>query len=82
MKSNIQTNSIHSEDIAGNESYVLDVSDGHLSQASHVSHGKLLETDLPFNKNDVIYVHCRSGIRSSIAIGLLEHESYKDIQLS
>ncbi len=91
MKSNIQTNSIHSEDIAGNESYVLDISDGHLSQASHVSHGKLLDTDLPFNKNDDIYVHCQSGIRSSIAIGILEHkgyhniinvnEGYKDIQL-
>ena len=35
---------------------------------------KLLDTDLPFNKNDDIYVHCQSGIRSSIAIGILEHK--------
>lgn len=98
LQSNIQTRSIHSEDITGNESHILDVrndnewNNGHLSQAVHVPHGKLLETDLPFNKNDVIYVHCQSGIRSSIAIGILEHkgyhniinvnEGYKDIQLS
>ncbi len=97
-QSKIQTRSIHSEDITGNESHILDVrndnewNNGHLSQAVHVPHGKLLETDLPFNKNDVIYVHCQSGIRSSIAIGILEHkgyhniinvnEGYKDIQLS
>ena len=97
-QSKIQTRSIHSEDITGNESHILDVrndnewNNGHLSQAVHVPHGKLLETDLPFNRNDVIYVHCQSGIRSSIAIGILEHkgyhniinvnEGYKDIHLS
>ena len=72
--------------------YVMIMNNGHLSQAVHVSHSKLLDTDLPFNKNDDIYVHCQSGIRSSIAIGILEHkgyhniinvnEDYKDIQLS
>ena len=72
----IQTQSVHSKDITGNEAHVLDVrndnewNNGHLSQAVHVPHGKLLETDLPFNRNDVIYVHCQSGIRSSIAIGI------------
>ena len=97
-QSKIQSRSIHSEDIKGNEPHILDVrndnewNNGHLSQAVHVPHGKLLETDLPFNKNDVIYVHCQSGIRSSIAIGILEHkgyhniinvkEGYKDIHLS
>ena len=55
-QSKIQTRSIHSEDITGNESHILDVrndnewNNGHLSQAVHVPHGKLLETDLPFNK--------------------------------
>ena len=84
-QSKIQTRSIHSEDITGNESHILDVrndnewNNGHLSQAVHVPHGKLLETDLPFNKNDVIYVHCQSGIRSSIAIGILEHKGYHNI---
>ena len=94
----IQTQSVHSKDITGNEVHVLDVrndnewNNGHLSQAVHVPHGKLLETDLPFNRNDVIYVDCQSGIRSSIAIGILEHkgyhniinvnEGYKDIYLS
>ena len=84
-QSKIQTRSIHSEDITGNESHILDVrndnewNNGHLSQAVHVPHGKLLETDLPFNRNDVIYVHCQSGIRSSIAIGILEHKGYHNI---
>lgn len=81
LQSNIQTHSIHSEDITGNESHVLDVrndnewNNGHLSQAIHVSHGKLLETDLSFNKNDIIYVHCQYG---TIVIGVLEYKGYKN----
>lgn len=55
-QSKVQTRSIHSEDITGNESHILDVrndnewNNGHLSQAVHVPHGKLLDTDLPFSK--------------------------------
>ena len=46
-QSKIQSRSIHSEDIKGNEPHILDVrndnewNNGHLSQAVHVPHGKL-----------------------------------------
>lgn len=35
--------------------------------------------DLPFDKKDKIYVHCQSGVRSSIAVGILEYKGFKNI---
>lgn len=91
------TQHVHSKDITGNEKNVLDVrndsewNQGHLNQAVHIPHGKLLETEVPFDTNEPLYVHCQSGVRSSIAIGLLEKkgfntiinvkEGYKDIDI-
>ncbi|CDR62542.1 persulfide dioxygenase-sulfurtransferase CstB [Staphylococcus schweitzeri] len=84
-KSEVQTQSIHSKDITGHELYVLDVrndsewNNGHLDQAVHIPHGKLLETNIPFKEENPIYVHCQSGVRSSIAIGILESKGYSNI---
>ncbi|MFU0762165.1 persulfide dioxygenase-sulfurtransferase CstB [Staphylococcus pasteuri] len=84
-KSEVQTQSIHSMNITGNESHVLDVrndsewNNGHLSQAVHIPHGKLLEASIPFDKDEKIYVHCQSGVRSSIAVGILESKGYSNI---
>lgn len=50
----IQTQSVHSKDITGNEAHVLDVrndnewNNGHLSQAVHVPHGKLFRNRFTF----------------------------------
>ncbi|WP_353418106.1 persulfide dioxygenase-sulfurtransferase CstB [Staphylococcus delphini] len=79
------TQSIHSADMSGDEAHVLDVrndeewKNGHLEQAVHIPHGKLLTEKIPFNKEDKIYVHCQSGVRSAIAVGILEHKGFKNV---
>lgn len=84
-KSEILTQSIHSVDMTGKEEYILDVrneeewNNGHLDQAVNISHGKLLNENIPFNKEDKIYVHCQSGVRSSIAVGILENKGYENV---
>ncbi|WP_353423249.1 persulfide dioxygenase-sulfurtransferase CstB [Staphylococcus xylosus] len=79
------TTSIHSIDITGEEQNILDVrtdeewENSHLSQAIHIPHGKLMVEEIPFDKNDKIYVHCQSGVRSSIAVGILENKGFKNV---
>lgn len=84
-KSEILTQSIHSVDMTGKEEYILDVrneeewNNGHLDQAVNIPHGKLLNENIPFNKEDKIYLHCESGVRSSIAVGILENKGYENV---
>ncbi|MDW4203207.1 persulfide dioxygenase-sulfurtransferase CstB [Staphylococcus saprophyticus] len=84
-KSEILTQSIHSVDMTGKEEYILDVrneeewNNGHLDQAVNIPHGKLLNENILFNKEDKIYVHCQSGVRSSIAVGILENKGYENV---
>lgn len=84
-KSEILTQSIHSVDMTGKEEYILDVrneeewNNGHLDQAVNIPHGKLLNENIPFNKEDKIYLHCESGFRSSIAVGILENKGYENV---
>ncbi|MEB8114976.1 persulfide dioxygenase-sulfurtransferase CstB [Staphylococcus saprophyticus] len=83
--SEILTQSIHSVDMTGKEEYILDVrneeewNNGHLDQAVNIPHGKLLNENIPFNKEDKIYLHCESGVRSSIAVGILENKGYENV---
>lgn len=84
-KPEIKTQSIHSADITEEEVHVLDVrneeewNNGHLEQAVNIPHGKLLNEKIPFNKEDKIYVHCQSGVRSSIAVGILESKGFENV---
>ncbi|MCD8889423.1 persulfide dioxygenase-sulfurtransferase CstB [Staphylococcus arlettae] len=84
-KSETLTQSIHSVDMTGKEEYILDVRNeeewnkGHLDQAVNIPHGKLLNENIPFNKEDKIYVHCQSGVRSSIAVGILENKGFENV---
>ncbi|MGW7963363.1 persulfide dioxygenase-sulfurtransferase CstB [Staphylococcus xylosus] len=84
-KSEILTQSIHSVDMTGKEEYILDIrneeewNNGHLDQAVNIPHGKLLNENIPFNKEDKIYVHCQSGVRSSIAVGILENKGFENV---
>ncbi|PTE35905.1 persulfide dioxygenase-sulfurtransferase CstB [Staphylococcus equorum] len=84
-KSKILTQSIHSVDMTGKEEYILDIrneeewNNGHLDQAVNIPHGKLLNENIPFNKEDKIYVHCQSGVRSSIAVGILENKGFENV---
>ena len=84
-KPEVQTQSIHSDEMNGEEEHVLDVRNneewdqGHLKQAVNIPHGKLLNEEIPFEKNDKIYVHCQSGVRSSIATGILEYKGFTNV---
>lgn len=84
-KSTVITDSIYSADMTGKEDNILDVrneeewNEGHINQALHISHGELLNEDIPFNKEDRIYIHCQSGVRSSIAVGILEYRGFKNV---
>ncbi|WP_066189633.1 MULTISPECIES: persulfide dioxygenase-sulfurtransferase CstB [Gracilibacillus] len=84
-KDEVITQHVHSRDITGDEGNVLDVrnetewADGHLPQAHHLPHGQLLNQPVPFDKQEPIYVHCQSGVRSSIAVGLLERKGFEHI---
>ena len=53
--------------------------EGHLSDAKRVLLGKLLEAPLPFKRDEPLYVHCQSGVRSAVAIGALEERGFKKI---
>ncbi|WP_368645242.1 rhodanese-like domain-containing protein [Alkalibacterium putridalgicola] len=53
--------------------------ENHLEGASRVLFGDLLTDDLPFDKNEPVFVHCQSGVRSGIALGALEKRGYTHI---
>ncbi|WP_341775993.1 persulfide dioxygenase-sulfurtransferase CstB [Staphylococcus hyicus] len=79
------TTSIHSGDMSGEETNVIDVRNdkewaaGHLNRALHIPHGQLLETAIDLDKSAPLYVHCQSGVRSSIAVGILEQKGFHHI---
>lgn len=84
-KNEVETKQIDSKEVTGEEKQLLDVrndnewNNGHLSNAKHIPHNLLHVTEVPFNKDETLYVHCQSGIRSSIAVGLLEKTGFKDV---
>ncbi|MFC3419424.1 rhodanese-like domain-containing protein [Salinicoccus hispanicus] len=51
---------------------------GHLDNSYHIHFGHLDEKDLPFSKDDTIYVHCQSGVRSAIALSVLKARGYEN----
>lgn len=50
--------------------------DSHFEGAKHLHFGKLLREEIPFKQDDDIYVHCQSGVRSAIAMSILENLGY------
>lgn len=53
---------------------------GNLEKAAHIHYGHLRETDIPFTtEDDVIYVHCQSGVRSAMAMSVLKAKGYNNI---
>lgn len=53
--------------------------ESHLDNATHIHFGKLEKEQISFNKNERIYVHCQSGVRSAIAASVLNQLGYNDI---
>eukprot|EP00130_Batrachochytrium_dendrobatidis_P008536 XP_006683411.1 hypothetical protein BATDEDRAFT_28926 [Batrachochytrium dendrobatidis JAM81] len=60
------------------EVYILDVrnqsewDDGHIEQAQHIMLGKLPKQISKLNQDKKIIVHCKTGIRSAIAVSILQ----------
>lgn len=52
-----------------------------LKNAKHLHFGHLASEDkeIPFNKEDEIYVHCQSGVRSAIAASVLKANGYENV---
>lgn len=79
--------SISSEDFAADYDgkNVLDVrnlgeyNDGNLSVSQHLHFGQLDSKPVPFDKDQEIYVHCQSGVRSAIAMSVLKAEGYNNV---
>ena len=53
--------------------------ESHFKEAVHIHFGKLLKKSVPFNKNEKIYVHCQSGVRSAIAMSILEQQGFTNL---
>lgn len=53
--------------------------EGHLAEATHIHYGHLLNRNIPFAKEEKIYVHCQSGVRSAMAMGVLKQLGYNNI---
>lgn len=71
----IDKSSINILDVRNNQEW----NTSHFENAQHVHFGKLEKEDIPFNKDEKIYVHCQSGVRSAIAVGVLHRLGYNDI---
>ncbi len=52
---------------------------GKLESAAHIHFGKLQNAEIPFSKEDKIYVHCQSGVRSAIAMSVLKARGFDDL---
>ncbi|MCC5896138.1 MAG: MBL fold metallo-hydrolase [Alkalibacterium sp.] len=53
--------------------------EGHLKNAKRVLLGNLLEEDIPYDKEEPLFVHCESGVRSGIALGALEKRGFNRV---
>lgn len=52
---------------------------GKLESAANIHFGKLQNAEIPFSKEDKIYVHCQSGVRSAIAMSVLKARGFDDL---
>lgn len=53
---------------------------GNLEKAAHIHYGHLREAEIPFTqKDETIYVHCQSGLRSAMAMSVLKAKGYDNI---
>lgn len=65
--------------------HILDVrsqqewNESHFDNAAHLHFGKLLKEQIPFDKDEEIYVHCQSGVRSAIAMSILKEQGYEHV---
>ncbi|RDW16448.1 MBL fold metallo-hydrolase [Oceanobacillus arenosus] len=67
------------------EIYVLDVrnqsewNDGHIEQAKHIMLGTLTKRIAELNQDKKIIVHCKTGLRSAIAVSILQANGISNV---
>lgn len=61
-------------DVRGQDEYDA----GHVEHGVHRHHGTVQDADIPFDKDEEILVHCKSGGRSAIAVSALKARGYKN----
>lgn len=61
-------------DVRGQDEYDA----GHVDHGVHRHHGTVQDAELPFDKNEEIFVHCKGGGRSAIAVSVLKARGYKN----
>ncbi|MCG1010478.1 MBL fold metallo-hydrolase [Salinicoccus sp. ID82-1] len=52
---------------------------GNLDNAHHIHFGHLDDKELPFGKEETVYVHCQSGVRSAIAMSVLKARGFENV---
>lgn len=50
--------------------------EGHLDEAFNIAHTRLLDREDELPKDKTLLVHCRTGIRASVASALLKRDGY------
>ncbi|REI29789.1 hypothetical protein DOS79_03550, partial [Staphylococcus felis] len=50
------------------------------AEAVHSKQRQLVKAEIPIEKEEQLYVQCRSGVRRSNAIGILENKGYTNIK--
>ncbi|MDQ3742602.1 MAG: rhodanese-like domain-containing protein [Actinomycetota bacterium] len=75
------------DEVAAGEAVLLDVrSDrefaaGHAARVQHLDHADVLDGARPrLDKDETIYVYCRSGRRAEEVVTILEREGYTDVE--
>src|SRR5699024_7345337 len=85
-KSEILTKSIHKVDMTGKEESILEVrieeewNNGDLDQPVNIPNGKLLNENISFNKENIMYVPCQASVRSSNELGILENKIFENVE--
>ncbi len=51
---------------------------GNVENSIHRHHGTMQDASIPFDKDEDIYVHCKGGGRSAIAVSVLKARGYKN----
>lgn len=53
--------------------------EGNLNQAEHIHFGHLQDKEIPFDKEEEIYIHCQTGVRSAIAMSVLKARGFDNV---
>src|SRR5699024_5853847 len=50
-----------------------------LNKAEHIHFGHIQDKEIPFDKEEEIYIHCQTGVRSAIAMSVLKARGFDNV---